>query len=256
MTTAPGRKVYFVSDVHLGSHFHADPLALERRFSRWLYSLSSDAGALYLVGDIFDYWFEYRHVVPRGHTRVLGALSYLADRGVELHFFTGNHDVWVLDYLQTEVGVILHREPAEVEIDGHLFYIAHGDEYDYRHRSFRILRAIFHNPLCRLLYAAVHPRWTVGLAHAWSLRSRKKGLRLRPSSYEGEQQEYLVRFAKEYAASAQRVPEFFVFGHRHILLDLMLSRHSRVLILGDWLRYDSYAVWDGTSMELHTLREE
>ena len=248
-------KVYFVSDVHLGSRYHSDPMEVERRFARWLLSIEPDAAALYLVGDIFDYWFEYKHVVPRGHTRFLGALATLSDAGVEIHFFTGNHDIWLKDYLTREAHVIIHREPYEMTLNGTTFFIAHGDEFDYRKRSFRLLRRIFHNRLCQTLYGSIHPRWTVGLAHSWSLSSRRKGLKSGVPDYQGEAEEYLVRFAKSELARRSTPIHYFIFGHRHILLDLMLTRESRIIILGDWLRYDSYAVWDGAQMELHSLRE-
>lgn len=250
-------RVYFVSDIHLGSPYHKEPKEVERRFVTWLRGLALDAKALYLVGDIFDYWFEYKYVVPRGYVRLLGAIADLVDKGVEVHFFTGNHDLWVRDYLETEVGVILHTAPYTAEIDGKQFFIAHGDEFDYRKKSFRLLRAIFHSKLCRVLYAAVHPRWTVGLAMRWSLQSRKKGVQLPGTEYQGEEREYLVEYAKNrILTEGVDAPHFFVFGHRHIMLDLMLSRQSRIIVLGDWINYDSYAVWDGECMVLATLKTE
>lgn len=250
--------IYFASDMHLGAYFHQDAMAVERRFVRWLNSIEQDATHLFLVGDIFDYWFEYKYVVPRGYTRVIGKLADLADKGVEIHFFTGNHDIWVFDYLSQEIGCQVHREPTEFELLGKRFYIAHGDEFVEDDRGFRLIRAIFHNRLCQKLYAGIHPWFTVGFAHRWALHSRKKGMKNRcDQAYKGEQNEYLVQYAKRYLSeqedSAQ--PDFFIFGHRHIMLDLMLSGKSRIAILGDWISHFSYARWDGTTFVLETFEE-
>lgn len=251
--------IYFVSDMHFGAYFHQDAIAVERRFVRWLTTIEQDATHLFLVGDVFDYWFEYKHVVPRGYTRVIGKLADLADKGVEIHFFTGNHDIWTFDYLAQEIGCHIHREPTSFELLGKSFYIAHGDEFVQDDRGFRIIRAIFHNRLCQRLYASIHPWFTVGFAHRWAFHSRKKGLK-KPynQEYKGEQNEYLVQYAKQYLSNhdASHQPDFFIFGHRHIMLDLMLNSKSRIAILGDWISHFSYAKWDGHSFSLETFEEE
>ena len=245
--------IYFASDTHFGAYFHQDPLAIERKFLRWLKEIEGDATHLFLVGDIFDYWFEYKYVVPRGYTRILGKLADMADHGVEIHFFTGNHDIWVYDYLPKEIGCQVHRVPTTFELLGKKFYIAHGDEFIKDDRGFRIIRAIFHNRICQKLYGSLHPWLTVGFAHRWALHSRKKGLKDQyKQEYRGEKEEYLVDFAKEYLVEHPNdAPDFFIFGHRHIMLDLMLSRQSRVVILGDWITHFSYAQWDGTTFTLN-----
>lgn len=251
-------KVYFASDMHFGAYFHADSCAVERKFVRWLEMIRQDAKAIILVGDIFDYWFEYKYVVPRGYTRVIGKLAELSDDGVEIHLFTGNHDIWIFDYLPEEIGCIIHREPTILEFDGCRFFIAHGDEYVDANIGFKLIRAIFHNKVCQRLYAALHPWWTVGFAHRWALHSRKKGLK-NPyqTDYQGEDNEYLVRFCKQHLRKVgEDAPDFYIFGHRHIMLDLMLTRRSRLIILGDWLSYFSYASWDGSTMRLDTFSEE
>lgn len=250
--------IYFASDTHFGAYFHKDPMSVERKFLRWLKQIEKDATHLFLVGDIFDYWFEYKHVVPRGYTRVIGKLAEMSDSGVEIHFFTGNHDIWVFDYLPKEIGCHVHRGPSQFELLGKRFYIAHGDEFIQNDRGFKLIRSIFHNRLCQILYASIHPWFTVGFAHRWALHSRKKGLKKSyEQEYRGENNEYLVTYAKEYLAThTDDAPDFFIFGHRHIMLDLMLSRHSRVVILGDWITHYSYAQWDGTIFSLNTFEEE
>ena len=246
------RKVYFASDMHLGSSSHPDPGEAEQKVVRWLRSIREDAGALVLVGDIFDYWFEYRTVAPQGFVRLLGALAELRDVGVEVHFFNGNHDIWLFGYLERELGLIVHRVATELELLGRRFFIAHGDEYETENRRYQFLRKLFHSRLAQKLYAGIHPDLTVRFAHAWSNHSRRKGTERYPIlPYKGEDEEYLTLFAKEDAARrGQEAPAFYVFGHRHLLLDLMISRLSRVVILGDWIHFFSYGEWDGETFAL------
>jgi len=250
------KKVYFASDAHLGARFHEDPLAVEKKLVRWLDSIKSDAGALWLLGDMFDYWYEYKYVVPKGYVRFLGKLAELSDAGIEIHIFIGNHDIWMFDYLPKEIGAIIHREPLTIDLLGKKFFLAHGDEVDNRSWSFKLLRKIFRNRFCQWLYAAIHPRWTFGFALGWSLNSRKSGLEKKNNAkYEGEEAEYLVNFAKEHLLENPEI-NFFLFGHRHILLDLMLSRSSRILVIGDWMTLFSYVEWDGTDLALKLFEEE
>ena len=253
-------KIYFTSDAHLGSRHHADPMAVERRLAAWLERIRHEAKAIYFMGDMFDYWFEYRYVVPRGFTRFLGKVAELSDEGVEIHFFAGNHDVWLTDYLTKELGAHVHMHGITVELSGKLFRLAHGDE-EYRSvkRSYDCMYRLFRNPLARLLYAAVHPRWTVGLAYGISLKSRRSGeKRKTPHAYSNDyfdiENEWLIRFAKEHNARHPEV-DFYIFGHRHLLVDMALRDEKRVLILGDWIRYNSYAVWDGTTLVLESMED-
>lgn len=246
-------KYYFASDFHLGSNIVEDPRETERRIVRWLDSIRDQAKALFLVGDIFDFWFEYKKVVPRGFTRFLGKLGEMSDAGTEIHFFIGNHDLWVFDYLPEEVGLIVHKEPLVTEIEGKTFYITHGDGLGDNSRSFRIIRSIFHNRVCQRLFAAFPPAWGIGFAHRWSRHNRRKSLSV-PVDYLGEDREHLVLFAKDYLKQHPEI-DFFIFGHRHIVLDLMLDNRSRVLILGDWMHHFSYAVFDGESLKLELFEE-
>jgi len=241
-------KIYFASDAHLGSGIFEDPLAVEKRFVKWLDSIKHDAKVLYLLGDIFDFWFEYKYVIPRGFTRFLGKISEMSDLGIEIHFFIGNHDIWIFDYLNKETGAIVHKEPYITEIYGKKFFLAHGDGLGDNSKHFKLIRSVFHNRLCQILFAAIHPRWGIGFAHFWSKHSRLEGLK-EPAKYFGEHKEHLVLFSKGYLQQNPEI-DYFIFGHRHILLDLMLSHKSRLMIIGDWIQYYSYAVFDGENMIL------
>lgn len=247
-------KTFFASDLHLGSPYHDDPREAERLFVRWLHSIEPEAKRLILVGDIFDYWYEYRQVVPRGFTRTIGLLGEMADEGVEIHFFTGNHDIWISDYLPTEIGCTLHREATSMELEGHRFFIAHGDEYAPS-RAYAVTRAIFHSRVCQFFYGLL-PAWlTIPFAQGWARRSRERGLRKSrrlPQPEIGE--EYLVRYAeadaRERDGEGGEAPEYYLFGHRHRMADHPVGDHSRVILLGDWIKYHSYAVWDGETLTL------
>jgi UDP-2,3-diacylglucosamine hydrolase len=242
------KKIYFASDVHLGSSLFEPALEVERRFVRWLDSIRSDAEAIYLLGDIFDFWFEYKKVVPRGFTRFLGKLGELHDQGIEIHYFIGNHDIWLTDYLANETGAIIHRTPLATTIHGKQFYLAHGDGLGDDSHAFQLLRRIFHNKTCRFLFACLPTHWAIGLAHTWARYSRKKD-RDNPVPYLGEDKEHLVLYAKKYLHEHPNT-DYLIFGHRHIVLDLPLPPHAQMLILGDWLRWFSYAVFDGAELVL------
>lgn len=272
--TPVNKKIYFLSDAHLGTPFHAknpqknttviglpnktvakrEPVShdIERKLCRWLDQVKQDAAAIYLLGDLFDYWFEYKTVVPRGFTRFLGKISELTDAGIEVHFFIGNHDIWLTDYFETECGMIVHREPLVKDFDGKKFFLAHGDGLGDDSRSFHLLRKIFHNPLCRKLFANIHPRWTVAFAHKWAQHSRATAPMI---EYLGEDKEHLVKFAKKHHQIAPNI-NFFVFGHRHIMLDLMIAAQSRVVILGDWINFFSYGVFDGENFSLELFESQ
>lgn len=248
------KNVYFLSDAHLGSRAIEHRRTQERRLVNFLDSIKDKAFAVYLLGDMFDFWFEYKLVVPKGYTRFLGKLSELTDRGVEVHYFTGNHDIWCGDYLEKECGVILHREPVTTEIYDKVFYLAHGDGLGDPDKKFKFLRALFHNKVCQALFRMVHPRWGVDFGLAWAKHSRLKREGGREPDYMGEDKEHLVIYAKDYLKSHPDI-NFFIFGHRHIELDLYLNRYSRVMILGDWINCFSYAVYDGEHMFLEDFVE-
>ena len=241
-------KTYFVSDAHLGSSVFNDSLEREKRLVRWLDSIRDEAEALYLLGDIFDFWFEYKEAVPRGFTRFLGKLAELSDNGVEIHFFIGNHDIWIDDYLPKEIGLILHKTPLVTEIAGKTFYIAHGDGLGDCSRSFKLIRRIFHNRTCQILFRALHPDLGIKLAHIWAKHSRQKESKY-PKPFLGDEKEDLIRYSQTYIKTHLDI-DYLIFGHRHLILDKMLNSKSSMLIIGDWLKFFTYAVFDGKELIL------
>ncbi len=248
------KPIYFLSDAHLGSRAIKHSRTQERRLVRFLDSIKEKAGAVYLLGDMFDFWYEYKHVVPKGYTRFLGKLSELTDLGVEVHFFTGNHDIWAYDYLERECGLTMHRQPLTLELADKVFYLAHGDGLGDPDPKFRFLRALFHNRVAQILFSALHPRWGMEFGLRWAEHSRIKHGDGGDPPYLGEQREYLVLYAKDYLRSHPNV-NYFIFGHRHIELDLMLAHDSRMLILGDWITLFTYAVFDGEQLWMENYVE-
>lgn len=242
---------YFISDLHLGAGYIKDHRAHEMMVVRFLRSIAPRARRLFLLGDILDYWWEYRDVVPRGFTRFFGVLAELADAGVEITWFKGNHDIWIFDYLPREIGLTVHDGMMVRELDGCRFLMEHGDGVGSLPFTFRALRSLFRWRPAQVAFAAIHPRWTVGLAHSWSAHSRKKGGYV---AREGAG-ESLVRFAEEYNAGACEKIGCFVFGHHHVVMDRTLPDGARMVILGDWITHFSYAVWDGHKLETKRFKD-
>lgn len=245
--------IYFLSDMHLGNRYLDDPLEAERRLVRWLDGIKDDAVAIYFLGDVFDYWYEYKYVVPRGHVRFLGKIAELSDKGVEIHLFTGNHDIWMFDYLTEETGAVVHRHPLEVMLLGRRFFLAHGDEVGSRPLKYRVIQSIFRNRFLQILYSTIHPRWTIGFARRWSLGSRRRGL---VATKQKDSQERNLKALEDFANGYLLVhPDVncFLFGHLHLMHDRQLSPTTRMIITGDWLQYFSYVVWDGDNLCLKTF---
>lgn len=239
----PGTKTYFLSDFHLGAKYIDNPRKQEQRIVSFLESIRNDAKEIYLLGDILDYWFEYRYVVPKGYVRFFGKIAELADSGIKIYWFIGNHDIWIFDYLPSELGVEIVDGSQIKQIDGKTFFIAHGDGLGDESRSFRMLRAFFRNRFCQRLYACIHPRWTVPFALNWSRSNRVNG-EDRPFGCD----EPLQRFVTNYKED-QKI-DYFVFGHRHVAVDKSIGNNSRLIILGDWIKLYSYAVYDGNDLRL------
>jgi len=246
----PG-KIYFASDFHLGLNAGPDPLERERKVVRWLHTIAPDAQAIYLLGDVFDFWWEYKLVVPRGFTRFLGTLSSITDSGIPVHFFTGNHDMWVSDYLSGECGVVIHTSPVTMTSGSRKFHLAHGEGLGTTNTGYKILLSIFRNKPLRFLYSALHPSIGVGIGHRWSLNSRLgKGISL---NFLGEEKEDLIRYARTILATDKI--DYFIFGHRHLVLSYRLREGSEIIFLGDWVRNGSYAEWDGNEIYLREFNQ-
>lgn len=254
--TGSGRNLtYFLSDVHLGASYIADRRAHEKKLCAFLGSIESRVRNLYLLGDILDYWFEYRTVVPRGYVRFFGQLARMADAGVRIVWFIGNHDIWLFDYLRDEIGIEIvdtSRGGIPQTIDGIHFFLGHGDTFGRQPLSYRILRSVFHNKICQKLYAAIHPRWTIPFAHGWSSHSRKSA-----SAPDGRHEPVFdprTRMATELFArqlsAADPELRYIIIGHIHVALDEPVNNHCRLVILGNWINRSTYAVFDGEKLEL------
>ncbi len=241
------KPIYFISDLHLGASYLKNPLDYERKVVRWLRTVAVEASELYLLGDILDYWYEYRHVVPRGFTRFFGALAELADAGVKITWFIGNHDIWIFDYLPKEIGMRVVDGCETVEIAGKRFFLSHGDGLGNLPFGFRFIRSVFRNKFCQKLFSGIHPRWTVPFAHKWSSHSRDFDGEC--PIFSGNDNENLITFARQYLATDPTI-DYFIFGHYHIMLDYKLSETSQLIILGDWIHHFSYAKFDGNKVEL------
>ncbi|MBO7103089.1 MAG: UDP-2,3-diacylglucosamine diphosphatase [Bacteroidaceae bacterium] len=244
------KNYYFISDAHLGSRAFKHARTRERRLVNFLDAIKDKAEAVYMLGDMFDFWFEYDEVVPRGFTRFLGKVSELTDRGVEVHFFQGNHDMWCGDYLEKECGMIIHKEALTTEICGKEFYIAHGHRLDYRDHSFkaRLMYDMFESRTLRRIARMIHPHWFMNFGLNWAKSSREKHIEQGGEPpYQGEDKEGLVLYAKEYLKTHPTI-NYFMFGHRHIELDMFLNRTCRMMILGEWFSLFTYAVFDGENI--------
>lgn len=232
---------YFVSDVHLGLQV-ADPEDRERRFAGFLRSLPENTEAVYLLGDIWDFWYEYKDVVPKGYVRVLSALQELMDRGVKVYFFQGNHDVWTYRYFE-ELGMVKLVQPCVVEIAGKRFCLGHGDGLGPVPFGYRFLRGLFHNRLAQTLFSALHPWLAFRLGNGWSRNNRLA----HDVQYEfGGENEPLYKFAKDFASENE--VDFFIFGHYHVEVDTVLPSGARLMILKDWIHSSPYLCFDGVSI--------
>jgi len=247
MNIPVGKKIYFASDQHFGVPNFESSLVREKHFVKWLDTVKQDAEAIYLLGDLFDFWFEYKTVVPRGFTRVLGKLSEIVDSGIPIYFFRGNHDMWTFDYLVKEIGVELFNDPIERTINGKTFLIGHGDGLGPGDFWYKRVKKFFANPVMQWCFARLHPNFGIGLANYFSRKSRARNATA-DKVYHGDDKEWLVLYVKDILT--QKHYDYFVFGHRHYAQDLDLGNNSHYINLGDWVVDFTYAVFDGEKMEL------
>ena len=239
-------KIYFASDLHLGVPNREKSLVREKLFVQWLDEIKNDAEAIYLVGDIFDFWFEYKKAVPKGYVRLLGKLAEISDSGIPIHIFTGNHDMWLFDYLEDEINAHIYREPIEISMKGKRFFISHGDGLGPGDNGYKLIKKIFKNKLCQWLFERIHPNLGISIAQYWSEKSRIANGE-KDESYYGEK-EWLTQFCKEKMKTIE--VDYFIFGHRHLPLEVDLGNNTIYINLGEWVNYNSYAVFDGKRLEL------
>ncbi len=239
--------------MHLGVPNEKSSRERELKLIRWLDEVSKDATEIFIVGDLFDFWFEYKHAIPRGFARIQGKIASLTDSGIPVHLFTGNHDMWMFDYFPKELGVSVHPNPIEREWNGKKFFIGHGDGLGPGDYSYKFIKKVFTNPLCQWLFARLHPNFGIGLANYFSRKSR-----IATSSeeevFQGEAREWLVQFCKDELTKTHR--DYFVFGHRHLPIDFDLGQKSTYYNLGDWIRYSSYLEFDGEACSLKYFEKD
>jgi UDP-2,3-diacylglucosamine hydrolase len=246
MQLPEGKKIYFASDFHLGIPNKEASREREQLLCQWLDEIRKDAYCLYLVGDIFDVWFEYSNVVPKGFTRFLGKLADLSDAGLKIEAFTGNHDLWMHGYFEEELNIPVHHHPIEIEVNGKRFLIAHGDGLGPGDHGYKFLKGVLRNPLAQWLYRRLHPDTGVGIANYFSRKGPKHAEA--EAEFMGEDKEWLVQFCRQ--KLKEKHYDYFIFGHRHLALSYQLEPESLYINLGDWIKYNSYAVFDGTQLSL------
>ena len=263
MNPADNKKIYFLSDFHLGAPDHASSLEREKLLVQFLDEIKNYATEIFLVGDMFDFWYEYKRVVPKGYVRLLGKLGELTDAGIAIHFFAGNHDMWMKDYFPNELNIPVYFKPEEFERNGKRFLIGHGDGLGPGDHGYKRLKKLFRNPVSKWLFGIFPPRLGMGLANYMSRRSRAQ-TGTTEETFLGEEKEWLIIYCKEVLQNKNI--DFFVFGHRHLAIDYRLPSpistswrgvgggEARYINLGDWLLYYSYAVFDGSTMELKSYR--
>ena len=244
-------KLYFLSDFHLGIPDAESSLVREKKIVDFLDQASKDATEIYILGDLFDFWFEYKTAVPRGFVRLFGKIAEITDSGIPVHLFIGNHDMWIFDYIPSELGVDLYRQPIDKVYYGKKFRIGHGDGLGPGDRGYKFIKSVFRNKVCQWLFARFHPNFGIGLANFWSGRSRKKNWD-NDRKWNGSDKEFLVQYCKQELAKEHT--DYFIFGHRHLPIDMEVGQNSRYLNLGDWISHFTYAVFDGKELVLRSFR--
>jgi UDP-2,3-diacylglucosamine hydrolase len=241
-------KIYFASDFHLGAPNKHESKTREKLIVKWLSEIEHDAKAIYLLGDIFDFWFEYSKVVPKGFVRLLGKLASITDNGTEVHFFVGNHDLWAKDYLKKEVGINIHRQPKTIEEQGKRIFIGHGDGLGKGDYLYKFLRKIFTSKICQWAFARLHPNLALSIAHAASNSSRRK----HKSIFVSEEKEILFNYCKK--QQKIRSSNYYIFGHRHVPLELKIHNDATYINLGDWIDHNTFAVLENGTIKLEEYK--
>jgi len=253
MKIPPGKKIFFASDFHLGAPNYEASLAREKKIIRWLDAIEEEAHEIYLLGDVFDFWFEYKHAIPKGFVRLQGKIASLTDKGIKVHWFYGNHDMWVFDYIPTELGVELHPKEIQRTYNGKKFFIGHGDGLGPGDNGYKFIKKVFRSKVSQWFFARLHPNFGIGLANFFSKKSR---LSTGDSDaiYHGEEKEMLIQYCKTVLENESH--DYFIFGHRHLPMDFTLDSGSKYVNTGDWIKYFSYAEFNGKSLDLKYFEKE
>lgn len=247
ITLTEGKKVYFASDNHLGAPTPEQSKPREKKFVAWLDTIKVDAAALFLLGDLFDFWMEYKTVVPKGFTRTLGKLAELSDSGISVYYFVGNHDLWMNGYFEEELNIPVFHEPQQFMLNNTSFFIGHGDGLGPGDKGYKRMKKVFTNPVSKWLYRWLHPDWGVRMAQYFSLKNKLISGD-EDIKFLGDEKEWLVQYAKRKLEKDHY--DYFVFGHRHLPLEIDLNEHSRYVNLGDWITYFTYGEFDGVTLSL------
>ena len=252
MHIPPGKKIYFSSDNHLGAPTPAESLPREKKFVRWLDAVKEDAAAIFLLGDLFDFWFEYRTVVPKGFVRVLGKLAEISDSGIPIHFFVGNHDLWMRDYFETELQIPTYREPKQFVFNDKVFLIGHGDGKGPGDKGYKRMKKVFENRFFNWCFRWFHPELGMRLAQYLSVKNKLISGE-EDKKFLGEDKEWLALYAKRKLETQHY--DYFVFGHRHLPMEIQVGEQATYYNLGDWITQYTYGVFDGESFQLKTFEE-
>ncbi len=247
MQATPDKKIYFLSDFHLGAPDAANSLIREKKIVEFLDQIMDTASAIFIVGDMFDFWYEYKQVIPKGYVRLLGKLASITDAGIPVHFFIGNHDMWMSGYFEKELNIPVYHEPQIFTWNNKRFYIGHGDGLGPGDHGYKFIKKVFRNPVCKWLFGWLHPDLGIGLANYFSRKSREK-TGTANELFLGEEKEWLIVYSKELIQKEHF--DYLIFGHRHYPIDFKLSATSRYINLGDWISNFTYAEFDGTELKL------
>ena len=252
MQLSKGKKIYFASDNHLGAPTRAASLPREQKFVRWLDAVKSDADAIFLLGDLFDFWFEYKAVVPKGFTRTLGKLAEITDAGIPVHYFVGNHDLWMNGYFEEELNIPVYHRPKAFTFNEKNFLIGHGDGLGPGDKGYKRMKKVFTNPVAKWFFRWLHPDWGVRLGHYFSVKNKlisgKEDVK-----FTGEENEWLVQYCKRKLETTHY--DYFIFGHRHLPMEIEIGTASVYMNLGDWIHHYTYAIFDGDRLTLKTYED-
>ncbi len=244
------KNIYFASDFHLGAPNYEESRKREDHIVAWLNFIEPTCAELFLMGDVFDFWFEYKKVIPKGFIRLQGKLAQMADAGIKIYFFKGNHDMWVDDYFTKEIGIEIISDELKIERNGKKFYLHHGDGLGPGDEKYKFLRQVFRNPICQGLFSILPTRLGMFIANGWSGSSRMASNK--KEVFLGDENEWLAIYAKEELKKEHF--DYFIFGHRHLPLDIRLNANARYLNIGEWINYNSYGVFDGEELKLEYFK--